>query len=134
MVKNPPAMLKTWAGSLGCEDPLENGKATHSSILENSMDCIVHGVTKSWTWVSDSHFHVLMNYFSLFFPWVSLLSSGFNFPFVEGIICESKCLKMSLFCMYSTVIYSSYCAYSSIFPVIFSWHLPLFSGDLGCFL
>ena len=25
--------------------------------LENSMDCIVHGVTKSWTQLSDSHFH-----------------------------------------------------------------------------
>ena len=25
--------------------------------LENSMDCIVHGVTKSWTRLSDFHFH-----------------------------------------------------------------------------
>ena len=25
--------------------------------LENSMDCIVHGVTKSWTQLSDFHFH-----------------------------------------------------------------------------
>ena len=25
--------------------------------LENSMDCIVHAVTKSWTWLSDFHFH-----------------------------------------------------------------------------
>ena len=25
--------------------------------LENSMDCIVHGVTKSWTRLSDLHFH-----------------------------------------------------------------------------
>ena len=24
--------------------------------LENSMDCIVHGVAKSWTWLSDFHF------------------------------------------------------------------------------
>ena len=24
--------------------------------LENSMDCIAHGVTKSWTWLSDFHF------------------------------------------------------------------------------
>ena len=33
LVKNPPAMLETWIQSLGCEDPLEKGKATHSSIL-----------------------------------------------------------------------------------------------------
>ena len=33
MVKNPPAMLETWVQSLGLEDPLEEGMATHSSIL-----------------------------------------------------------------------------------------------------
>ena len=32
-VKNPPAMRETWAGSLGWEDPLQKGKATHSTIL-----------------------------------------------------------------------------------------------------
>ena len=32
-VKNPPAMWETWAQSLRWEDPLEKGKATHSSIL-----------------------------------------------------------------------------------------------------
>ena len=31
--KNPPAMWETWVQSLGWEDPLEKGKATHSSIL-----------------------------------------------------------------------------------------------------
>ena len=33
LVKNLPAMLETWTQSLGWEDPLEKGKATHSSIL-----------------------------------------------------------------------------------------------------
>ena len=33
MVKNPPAMQETWVQSLGWEDPLEEGMATHSSIL-----------------------------------------------------------------------------------------------------
>ena len=33
MVKNSPAMWETWVQSLGWEDPLEKGKATHSSIL-----------------------------------------------------------------------------------------------------
>ena len=32
-VKNPPAMRDTWVRSLGWEDALEKGKATHSSIL-----------------------------------------------------------------------------------------------------
>ena len=33
LVKNSPAMWETWVRSLGWEDPLEKGKATHSSIL-----------------------------------------------------------------------------------------------------
>ena len=39
LVKNPPAMRETWVQSLGWDnpwgwdDPLEKGKATHSSIL-----------------------------------------------------------------------------------------------------
>ena len=33
MVKNPPAMQETWVRPLGWEDPLEEGMATHSSIL-----------------------------------------------------------------------------------------------------
>ena len=33
MVKNPPVMQETWVWSLGWEDPLEEGMATHSSIL-----------------------------------------------------------------------------------------------------
>ena len=33
MVKNPPVMQETWVQSPGQEDPLEEGMATHSSIL-----------------------------------------------------------------------------------------------------
>ena len=33
MVKNLPVMWETWVRSLGWEDPLEKGMATHSSIL-----------------------------------------------------------------------------------------------------
>ena len=33
LVKNPSAVWKTWIRSLGWEDPLEKGKAIHSSIL-----------------------------------------------------------------------------------------------------
>ena len=61
LVKNLPAMWETWVQSLGWEDSLEKGKADYSSILsgvENSMDCIVHGVAKSWTQLSDFHFHI----------------------------------------------------------------------------
>ena len=33
LVNNPPTMWETWVRSLGWEDALEKGKATHSSIL-----------------------------------------------------------------------------------------------------
>ena len=33
MVKNLPAMQETWIQSLGWDDPMEKGMATHSSIL-----------------------------------------------------------------------------------------------------
>ena len=33
LVKNPPAMWESWVQSLGREDPLKKGMATHSSIL-----------------------------------------------------------------------------------------------------
>ena len=33
LIKNPPAMCQTWVRFLGCEDPLEEVNATHSSIL-----------------------------------------------------------------------------------------------------
>ena len=46
LVKNLPAMWETWVRSLGWEDPVEKGKATHSSILAWR---IVHMVAKSQT-------------------------------------------------------------------------------------
>ena len=60
MVKNMPAMQETWIRSLGWEDPLEEGKATHSSILawrilmdRGTWWATVHGVAKSQTQLSD---------------------------------------------------------------------------------
>ena len=37
LVKNLPAMQETWVRSLGWEDPLEKGKAAHSSILASEF-------------------------------------------------------------------------------------------------
>ena len=36
-IKNPPVMQKTLVQSLGWEDPLEEGMATHSSILSGKL-------------------------------------------------------------------------------------------------
>ena len=46
-VKNLPAMWETWVRFLGWEDPLEKGKATHSSILAWRIPWTGHGVAKS---------------------------------------------------------------------------------------
>ena len=60
MVQNPPAMRETWVRSLGWEDLLEEGMATHSSILawripmdRGAWRATVHGVAKSRTRLSD---------------------------------------------------------------------------------
>ena len=65
IVKNLPAMRETWVGSLGWEESLEEGIATHSSILSwrIPMDrgvwwTAVHGVTKNQTQLSDFHFQI----------------------------------------------------------------------------
>ena len=57
LVKNSPAMWETWVRSLGWEDPLEQGMATHSSILAWRIPWTVyiHGVAKSWTQLSSFH-------------------------------------------------------------------------------
>ena len=60
MVKNLAAMWETWVRSLGWEDPLERGMATHSSILawrilmdSGACQATVHRVTKSGTRLSN---------------------------------------------------------------------------------
>ena len=59
LVKNPPVRRETWVRPLGWEDPLEKGKATHSSILAWRIPWAVQSKesTKSWIWLSDFHFH-----------------------------------------------------------------------------
>ena len=68
-VKNPPAVWETWVRSLGREDPLAKGMATHSSFLPGESQRLPHvgwratviGVTKADTtgWLSTAqHMHI----------------------------------------------------------------------------
>ena len=64
MVKNPPAMWETFR-SLGWEDPLVEGIATHSSVLawrvpmdRGAWRAAVHGVAKGWTQLSEHAQHI----------------------------------------------------------------------------
>ena len=57
LVKNPPAVQETWVWSLGGRSPgEEKGYPLQDSGLENSMDCIDHGITKNWTRLSHFRF------------------------------------------------------------------------------
>ena len=56
MAKNLPVMWEAWVQSLGWEDPLEKGMATHSSILlpgefhgQRNLTATVQGVARSRT-------------------------------------------------------------------------------------
>ena len=71
LVKNLPARRETWVQSLGWEDPLEKGMATHCGILTwripwtedpgrlQSMGSHID----SWTRLSDFHFHFTFHCF-----------------------------------------------------------------------
>ena len=61
MVKNLPAVRETRVPSLGWEDPLEEGKETYTNSLawripmeRGAWQATVHGVVKSWTWLSTA--------------------------------------------------------------------------------
>ena len=91
LVKNLPAMQETWVRSLGGEDHLEKGKATHSSILAWRMPwSIVHGVTKSQTLTECFHFHFHI-------PWASLVAQMIkNLPAMWETWVQSPGLEVLL--------------------------------------
>ena len=75
LVKKLPAMQETWVWSLGGEELLEKGKATHPCILAWRIPGIVQSMgSQSQIWLSNFHFHFLfslvcsLNFF--FFTWI----------------------------------------------------------------
>ena len=93
LVKNLPAMRETWVRSLGWEDPLEKEKATHSSILAWRIPwTTVHWVAKSWTGLSNFHFHFQLCSRALPDPEIKPAS-----PALAGIFFTAKPSGKSLF-------------------------------------
>ena len=94
LVKNLPAMQETQVWSLGQEDPWRrHDNSLQYSCLENSMDreawwATVHGVAKSWTWLSYYHIRFVKPFLSrskhLFISWLQS-------PF--AVILEPKKIK-----------------------------------------
>ena len=58
LVKTSPAMQETWVPFLGRSPGEVKVYPLQCSGLENPMDCIVHGVAKSRTRLSDFHFNM----------------------------------------------------------------------------
>ena len=54
LVKNLPAIRETWVQSLGQEDTLEKGKATHSSILKHVLLCVPWLLRSHEEWVTPA--------------------------------------------------------------------------------
>ena len=74
MVKNLPIMQETQVWSLGLEDPLEEGLATHSSILAQRipMDrgarwAAAHKIAHSWTWLKQLSMHAQLHSSEIFY-------------------------------------------------------------------
>ena len=78
LIKNPPATRETLVWFLGWEDPLEKGKAAQCSILGWRIPRTIHGLTNSWTWLRNFHFHfyhhtcILTKVFSSYYPFYFL--------------------------------------------------------------
>ena len=94
------------------ESPGEgNGYPLQYSGLENFMDCIVHGVTKSWTWLSDFHFIFVID--SFYYVEICSLYTYFDNSFIVNgcwillnvfCICWDDCVKGFAFSFVDRVI------------------------------
>ena len=107
MVKNLPAMQETWIWSVGQEDPLENQRATHSSILAWNIPCTeepVRGVAKSRTRLSDWHFH---------FPRVCISWNNFIPTLFMHLCSQCRCHRQRDFWELLTQVSSSSFSLSS---------------------
>ena len=71
LVKNPLAMREIWVRSLGWEDPLEKGKATHSSMLAWKIPWTIQS-TKSQTQLNDFHFVFFKEILQYARTWINL--------------------------------------------------------------
>ena len=92
---------------LGRSPGERNGYPLQYSDLENSMDCIVHGVARSQTWVSNFHFHI----------------SIIIFPF--GHCCCGSAAKSWFSCEVISDFATSWTTVCQIFPVL--QHFPEFA-------
>ena len=104
MVKNPPAIQEIWVWSLGLGRSPGEGKGCplQYSGLENSMNCMVHGVAKSRTQLKDFHFHFSHSWW----PHSSLGFDYFGYLIWVEWVCVLSCIFLSVTVFFSLNIIS----------------------------
>ena len=128
LVKNPPAMRETWIRSLGWEDPLEKGKATHSNIQAWRIPWTVWSmglqrVGHNWATCPLTFFHTVFVFARLI--WLSMISSrsirvAVNSKISFLLIAEqysSVCVCVCVVCVYTHILH--------LYPFICQWILRL---------
>ena len=116
LVKNPPAMQETWVRSLGWEEPLEKGKATHPNILawriswaawSMGLQRVRHG------WVIFTFIHLYI------YSWKkNVCSFKYNLQFVCSLVQEDKFQYIKLSVMLWTPSSYGFSQGSPAFPAL----------------
>jgi len=92
LVKNLPAMWETWVWSLGWEDPLEKGKATHSSVLAWRFP---------WTVLSMGLQRAGHNWATFMSHKEKESKNSFSFIYICVCVCVCVCMCVYVYiCMY----------------------------------
>ena len=110
-------MWETWVWFLDWDDPKEKGILQYSG-LENSVDCIVLGVTKSWTQLSDFHFH--FQSLNLCYFQINLYSVR-----IHSLTKKQKCKENSLIlaCKYTNIFLCIYITGESLQSMYMFYYL-----------
>ena len=122
LVKNPPAMWETWIRSLGWEDPLEKGKATHSIILAWRIPWTIYS---SWScrvghdWATFTSLHTIFSniYHSSYVYIHAVMWLAFVFPTIPqapGCRNRSDLFPLNLQVVSCSVNICYYCMYLKI--------------------
>ena len=81
LVRNPPTMQETWVQSLGWEDSLEKGKATHSGMLAQRILWTVCPWGHKKLDMTEQLFLSLSNR-------VTVYNLNYSFPYLEPVCCS----------------------------------------------
>ena len=83
LVKKPPATQETWVQSLGWEEPLEKGKATHSSILAWRIPWTMQSMGSQrvgHNWATFISFHFFAT------PWTAARQASLSFSISQSLL------------------------------------------------